>query len=184
MEATNTDLHFHWVEKARSNDRTAQFELYKLYSKAMLNVSFRMVNNIEEAEDILQESFVSAFRNLDNYRGDSTFGSWLKRIVINNSLNLLRKNKLDFSDVDECGDIENSEDHSSLSGLDVNQIKLTISELPDGFRAVLSLYLLEGYDHREIADILDISESTSKSQYNRAKKKLRTMLKEKYGYER
>ncbi len=184
MEATKTDLHFHWVEKARGNDRTAQFELYKLYSKAMLNVSCRIVNNVEEAEDVLQESFVSAFRNLDNYRGDSTFGSWLKRIVINNSLNLLRKNKLDFSDVDEYEDKEGVEEPDILCDLDVSQIKLTISELPDGFRTVLSLYLLEGYDHREIADILDISESTSKSQYNRAKKKLRTMLKEKYGYER
>lgn len=94
MELAITDLHQALVERAKKNDRGAQFELYKLYSKAMLNVSNRIVNNIEEAEDVLQESFILAFKNIKNYRGDSTFGSWLKRIVVNNSINILRKKQI------------------------------------------------------------------------------------------
>lgn len=184
LEALNTDLHYHLVEKARSNDRKAQFELYQLYSKAMLNVSCRIVNDLAEAEDVLQESFVAAFKNLEKYRGDSTFGSWLKRIVVNNSINVLRKKKMEFDDL-EGADIKESDEDTDLDlGIGVDHIKSGIECLPDGFRTVLSLYLLEGYDHREIGGILNISESTSKSQYNRAKKKLRTILKEKYSYER
>lgn len=184
MELAITDLHQPLVERAKKNDRGAQFELYKLYSKAMLNVSNRIVNNIEEAEDVLQESFISAFKNVKNYRGDSTFGSWLKRIVVNNSINVLRKNKFEFSELDEFDDTDYEENNTDYSELSVDLIKSAIEMLPQGFGMVLSLYLLEGYDHREIAEIMSISESTSKSQYNRAKKKLRGILKEKYSYER
>lgn len=184
MEAINTDLHYHLVEKARLDDRKAQFELYQLYSRAMLNVSYRIVNNLEEAEDVLQESFISAFKNLGKYRGDSTFGSWLKRIVVNNSINMIRKRKMEFDDL-EADDVKEVFEQDNIDpGIGVDQIKIGIECLPDGFRTVLSLYLIEGYDHREIGEILNISESTSKSQYNRAKKKLRTILKEKYSYER
>jgi RNA polymerase sigma factor (sigma-70 family) len=183
LELAITDLHQALVERAKKNDRGAQFELYKLYSKAMLNVSNRIVNNIEEAEDVLQESFILAFKNIKNYRGDSTFGSWLKRIVVNNSINILRKNKFEFTDIDEFDDSKYGEDNTDYSELSVNQIKAAVEMLPHGFGMVLSLYLLEGYDHREIGKIMGISESTSKSQYNRAKKKLRGILKEKYGYE-
>jgi len=184
LELAITDLHQPLVERAKKNDRGAQFELYNLYSKAMLNVSNRIVNNIEEAEDVLQESFISAFKNINNYRGDSTFGSWLKRIVVNNSINVLRKNKFEFSDIEEFDDSEYGEDKTDYSGLTVKQINSAIEMLPQGFGMVLSLHLIEGYDHREIGEIMVISESTSKSQYNRAKKKLRGILKEKYGYER
>ena len=142
------------------------------------------MNSAEEAEDILQESFISAFKNISNYRGDSTFGSWLKRIVINNSINVLRKNKLEFAEEEEkLPDIVDDSDEQ-ISDLTIDQIRSAIEVLPDGFRAVLSLYLLEGYDHKEIGEILGISESTSKSQFNRSKRKLREILKEKYHYER
>ncbi|MFY0652921.1 MAG: RNA polymerase sigma factor [Cyclobacteriaceae bacterium] len=175
-------MHQELVELASANDRSAQFELYQLYSKAMLNVSFRIVNDRDEAEDVLQESFIAAFKSIRNYRGESSFGSWLKRIVVNNSLNVLKRNRFEFSDIDEFEEVGEEEIETEL--LDVNQIKTAIAQLPGGFRTVLSLYLLEGYDHREIGEILEISESTSKSQYNRAKKKLRSILKENYQYER
>lgn len=185
MEAGITDIHFHLVEKARSNDRESQFELYKLYSKGMLNVSYRIVGNVEEAEDVLQDSFISAFKNLKNYRGDATFGSWLKRIIINNSLTVVKKKRLEVSDIDEYGDeyFEDSENEIFEHELDIDKVKSAIDLLPKGFKMVLTLYLLEGYDHKEIGEILDISESTSKSQFNRAKKKLRIILKEMYNYD-
>ena len=186
MEAGKTDIHYHLVEKARKNDRESQFELYKLYSRGMLNVSCRIVGNVEEAEDVLQESFTSAFNKIHNYRGDSTFGSWLKRIVVNNSLTIIKKRKFEMSDVDELGEEDFNHDDTEYreDELDIDKVKSAINLLPKGFKMVLSLYLLEGYDHKEIGEIMNISESTSKSQFNRAKKKLRMILKEQYDYER
>jgi len=150
----------------------------------MLNVSFRIVNNMEEAEDVLQESFVSAFKNIHSYRGDATFGAWLKRIVINSSLNLLKKRKVDFVEMDAAAPIPDALEDIPTSHLSVSQIKGAMADLPDGFRSVFSMYLLEGFDHKEIAGILNITESTSKSQYNRAKRKMQLLLKERYSYER
>ena len=186
MEAGKIDIHIHLVEKARKNDRESQFELYKLYSRGMLNVSYRIVGNIEEAEDVLQESFTNAFNKIDKYRGESTFGSWLKRIVVNNSLTVVKKRKFETSDIDDLdhGAFFEDEDEYLDDELDIDKVKSAINLLPKGFKMVLSLYLLEGYDHKEIGDIMEISESTSKSQFNRAKKKLRLILKEKYSYER
>lgn len=184
MEIGNKDIHFHLVERAKHNDGAAQHELYNLYAKAMLNVSFRILNNREEAEDVLQEAFVSAFRNIGNYRGDSTFGAWLKRIVINSSLNLIKKRKADFVDVDSAAAIEDESEQGTDEVLSIEKIKAALADLPSGFRTVMSLYLFEGYDHKEIAEIMQITESTSKSQYNRAKKKMQVLLKERYSYER
>lgn len=152
----------------------------------MLNVSYRIVGNVEEAEDVLQESFTSAFNKIHNYRGDSTFGSWLKRIVINNSLTAIKKKKFEMFNVNKL-DNENFNDNEPEymnDELNIDKVKNAINLLPKGFKIVLSLYLLEGYDHKEIGEVLDISKSTSKSQFNRAKKKLRLILKEKYNYER
>lgn len=144
----------------------------------MYNVGYRIVNNEEEAEDVLQEAFISAFRNLEFYRGDATFGAWLKRIVVNKAINYLKKRQLDRLPEDDRFDVREEEvvddlDHFPYS---VGQVRAAIERLPDGYRAVLSLYLLEGYDHGEIGEILGISESTSKSQFNRSKKKLKAIL--------
>lgn len=179
MVPLNSEL----VEKCLQNDRKAQYELYEKYSKAMYNLAVRMVNDLDEAEDVLQESFIKAFRNLKSFKGDSTFGAWLKRIVINQSLNHLRKRRQlqavadDFSE-DIESETQQEDEQLSISEelLEVEKIRKAIHQLPDGFRVVFTLYLLEGYDHQEIADILEISVSTSKSQYNRAKKKLRQLL--------
>lgn len=186
MEAGTKDIHHHLVQDARKNNRESQFELYKLYSRGMLNVSYRIVGNTEEAEDVLQDSFTSAFKNIHNYRGDATFGSWLKRIVVNNSLTVIKKRKFELSDIDDIGDdsFMEPETEAFADELDIDKVKSAIDLLPKGFKMVLSLYLIEGYDHKEIGEILNISESTSKSQFNRAKKKLRTILKEIYDYER
>ncbi len=143
----------------------------------MFNVAYRITRNEPEAEDVLQDAFISAFRNLDTYRGDATFGSWLKRIVVNKAINALNKNKYETISDDEQWDVaEEVKVTEYREGLTVERVKNCIEKLPDGYRTVLSLYLLEGYDHQEIAQILGISESTSKSQLNRARAKLKEML--------
>lgn len=144
----------------------------------MFNVGFRITRSEEDAEDVLQEAFISAFRNLENYRGEATFGAWLKRIVVNKALNALNKRKHEsIPDDDEQWDVAEDESPAEYrEDLTVERVKQGIQKLPDGYRTVLSLYLLEGYDHQEIGEILGISESTSKSQLNRAKSKLKDLL--------
>lgn len=166
------------------NQGAAQQELYNLYVKAMLNVSFRIVNDRDEAEDVIQEAFIKVFKNIGSYRGDATFGAWVKRIVVNASINVLKKKKLELVEMGEADEAVSEEDDSYDSELSVTAIKSAILNLPDGFRSVITLYLLEGYDHKEIGVILGVTESTSKSQYNRAKKRLKEILKENYHYER
>jgi len=146
----------------------------------MYNTCLRITNNEMEAEDVLQESFVSAFKNLASYRGTASFGSWLKRIVVNNAINLVKKRRLDFQPMENTTDYEDRADEIGDRDLiyEVDEVKVCIDMLPSGYRTVLSLYLLEGYDHKEIAGILGVTESTSKSQFNRSKKKLREILKE------
>ncbi len=145
----------------------------------MYNLAYRMMNNREDAEDILQESFTEAFKKLKSFRYESTFGSWIKSIVINKSINQLRKRKLVFASDDFIDEpLEEEDNNPDLKG-DMQKVFDSIQKLPSGYRLVLTLYLLEGYDHKEIASILDISESTSKSQYLRAKLRLKQLLMEK-----
>jgi len=143
----------------------------------MYNVGYRITGNEEDAEDVLQEAFVSAFKNLNNYRGDSSFGSWVKKIVINKAINLLKKRKWELMPENEEFDVPAEEPEQEYRPeLQVETVRNAIMQLPDGYRSVLSMYLLEGYDHQEIAEIMGITESTSKSQLNRAKAKLRELL--------
>jgi len=173
------DIHRPVIERCREGDRKAQYEIYKLYSKAMFNVSVRITNNIAEAEDVLQEAFLSAFQNIQSYKWEASFGSWLKKIVVNQSISVLRKRRLEMSPIEEEKDIEDEienfdEDEINLK---VDVVKMAMKQLPEGFRLVLSLYLFEGYDHAEIGLILEITETTSKTQYMRAKKRLLEIMK-------
>lgn len=181
MAQRKIDHHSNLVLRLRENDRQAQFEIYRLYNVAMYNTALRIVQDTAEAEDVLQEAFLAAFTKIGLYKGDATFGAWLKRIVVNKSINAVNKRKASLISMDEVSseglpepaDEQASDDHVVWN---VDQIARAINDLPDGYRIVFSLYLLEGYDHREIASILGISEGGSKSQYNRAKKKLREIL--------
>ena len=170
------------IEQSIAHDRKAQHEIYKKYAKAMYNICLRILNDSAEAEDALQEAFLKAFRNLEGFSGESTLGAWLKRIVVNQCLNQLKKRKLDAISMDDVG-FEEPETDAIIDdrglNLTVEKVRWAIQELPDGFRTIFSLYLLEGYDHQEIAQIMGISASTSKSQYSRAKAKLREILKRK-----
>jgi RNA polymerase sigma factor (sigma-70 family) len=172
------NIHDELIARCRAGDRSAHYQLYKLYSKSMFNVGYRITRSEEEAEDVLQEAFINAFRNLDSYRGDATFGAWLKRIVVNKAINALNKRKHEtIPDDDEQWDVAEEEAVPEYrEDLTVERVKESIEKLPDGYRTVLSLYLLEGYDHQEIGEILGITESTSKSQLNRAKNKLKELL--------
>lgn len=170
------------VERCKKGERRAQEILYKQYYKAMYNVSFRLLNNKFEAEDVMQEAFLSAFLKIQAYRGEVTFGSWLKRIVINKSIDVLRTRKVVFEEVTEKTEgkaLQEKDDEADPKeiAMTISRIREAMEMLPDGFRVVLSLFLFEGYDHMEIAQILNISESTSRSQLARAKKRLADMLK-------
>ena len=144
----------------------------------MFNICYRILNNREEAEDMLQESFNEAFLKLKSFRYESSFGAWLKRIVINKCINAIKKKKPDIIFTDDIHNheaIDETIDYNDIK-MNVEKIHNAIEQLPDGYRMIFSLYLLEGYDHAEIAQILNISESTSKSQYLRAKLKIKELL--------
>lgn len=145
----------------------------------MFNVAMRITKDYMDAEDVLQEAFVRAFRSLGSFKEESTFGAWLKRIVINTSINFLNKRKDIWADIDKHA-VEMPEETSPepSPAWDMETIRKKILQLPEGYRVVFNLYLVEGYDHTEIGSILNISEATSKSQYHRAKKKLRELLEE------
>ena len=131
-----------------------------------------------EAEDVMQEAFLSAFKKIETYKGEVSFGAWLKKIVVNRSLDYLKKRKVHFEEVNEKT-TQISDYQMGTKDIDVQMIKDAIRELPDGYRVVLSLYLIEGYDHDEISQILEISNSSSRTQLLRAKNKLRVILKDK-----
>ncbi|HHM21191.1 MAG TPA: sigma-70 family RNA polymerase sigma factor [Bacteroidetes bacterium] len=157
-------------------DRKAQFDLYRLYSQAMYNVCLRMVNDELDAEDLLQQSFVDVFTKMNSFRYESSIGAWIKRIVINNCINFLKKRRLKTQSLDDSFYQVADEQPFDLQRVNVKAINKAISQLPEGYRVVFCLYLFEGYDHQEIGQILGISEATSKSQFSRAKKKLRSLL--------
>jgi RNA polymerase sigma-70 factor (ECF subfamily) len=136
-----------------------------------------MMNSREEAEDMLQESFADAFHHLSEYRFESSFGSWLKRITINRCINSLKKRKAQLVTVENVPDTpDNENDEMEVPGLTISKIQEAMATLPEGYRIVFSLYLLEGYDHSEISQILGVSEATSKSQYCRAKQKIKELV--------
>jgi len=183
VEAAFINLHQDLLDGCKTGDQRAQFQIYKLYYKAMYNTSLRIVNDPMEAEDVMQESFLSAFEKIDTYSGTVSFGAWLKKIVINRSLDALSRRKAIFEDIESHIGIrdESSDDilRKEEADIRVEEVKEAINRLPDGYRIILSLYLLEGYDHDEIGEILSISSSTSRSQLSRAKQKLVAELKKK-----
>ncbi len=147
----------------------------------MYNTALRIVNTAFEAEDIMQESFLAAFDKLDSFEGKVSFGAWLKRIVINRSLDAVRKRKLQFESIDDTEtDIaapeENSDDERNNAKEQIARIIAALPQLADNYRIVFSLYYLEGFDHQEIAQILDIRESTSRSQLTRARQRVLQLI--------
>ena len=164
-----------------SGNQSAQLEVYNRYYKAMFNASLRIVKDRFEAEDIMQDSFLSAFTKLDSLKDTKTFGPWLKRIVINNSIYHYKKNSK-YSNVpldDVIYKVEESSDSPGdpeLTNLKVNQVLETMNELKENYRICLNLHLIEGYDYEEISEILNISQANCRTMISRAKESLRQKL--------
>lgn len=166
------------VKKCLNGNPQAPGLLYKKYVKAVYSNIIRIVVDNNDAEDCLQETFIKVFSKLHTYKGESTLGAWIKRIAINVSLNHLRSKKNLFapSSEDRVFVDPASPNETETTQLNVKRIHEEIKKLPNGCRVVFSLFMLEGYQHKEIAEILKISESTSKSQYQRARKLLQERL--------
>ena len=178
----NKFLQSRLIDECKKNNRKAQLQLYDMYCKAMYNTAFNFVKEPAIAEDIAQEAFIKAFQNLNSFSGEVTFGAWLKRIVINGSLDWLKKRKLTIVSINsqkvQVADEDNWEVDDNTT---VEQVKSAIQQLPEKYQVVVKLFLLEGYDHQEISQILNISEVSSRSQLHRGKNKLKELLKQ-YNY--
>jgi RNA polymerase sigma factor (sigma-70 family) len=182
LELTASMYYDDLVERCKQGSSLGCKALYMQYAKAMFNTSLRIVNNAADAEDIVQESFSDAFRNIRRFNYQSTFGAWMKRIVINKSINHLRDKKMKLVDINQTNisELENEEepDEEKIQ-FKVEEIKKAVSMLPDGYRTVFTLNAFEGYDYEEIAEILKISSTTARTQYHRAKKQVLFFIKRK-----
>ena len=160
-----------------NNDPSAQRELYNRYSPKMLSVCYRFSNSREDAEDMLQEGFIKIFTQIHTFQNKGAFEGWIRRIIVHTCINFLKKNKKFSNSIDlDQGDYLEVKEETVPSVMQARQIIECIRLLPIGYRTVLNLYALEGYSHKEIGDMIDIEESTSRSQYTRAKAMLETIL--------
>jgi len=178
LQTGQKSIHTYLILKSQEGDRRAQNELFKLYADAMYNICRRMMGDEDDAKDVLQDSFIHAFTKIKGLRNIETFSAWIKRIVINHCINALKKKSILVNDIDDEGDfVENEEeDTSSEIKFEAQRILKAIDRISEGCKTVLNLYLFEGYDHKEIAQILNISESASKAQYSKARAKVRKIL--------
>ena len=176
---TQNDVIDGLIKDCIAGNRSAQYRLYKLYSAAMFNICIRMVNDKTEAEDLLQEIFLKVFGDIGKFRGDCTFGVWVKRITINHCLSWLRKRKLAFDDLGQVPEESLAEDAFEEDSITPEMVHESIKSLPDSCRIIFVMHQMEDYKHREIAAMLGVSESTSKSQFQHARKLLQNDLKKK-----
>lgn len=172
-----TCTHQELIERCKRGDREAQFDLYRMYCKTTYNTLLRMVRHVHDAEDLLQSTFIEVFTKIDTFRQESTLGAWIKRIAINKAINFLKSRRVVFEGFGPFDDRAEMLEEDNDMVLSVERINQAIQALPDGYRTVFVLYAVEGYDHEEISEILGISETTSKSQYSRARARLRQWLK-------
>ncbi|WNH12120.1 RNA polymerase sigma factor [Thalassobellus suaedae] len=168
------------IEKCKQNNRKAQVQLYNQYCDGMYVVAKRFLKNTHDAEDVVQEAFIKAFTKLHQYKAEVTFGAWLKRIVVNKSIDFL-KSKKQLIELEEVHlkviDIESDDKWLVDDAITINEAKSAIDKLPEKYQYVVMLYLIEGYDHQEISEILNISEVASRTQLSRGKTKLQELLK-------
>ncbi len=157
---------------------SAQMQIYKLYYKAMYNTSLRILKDEFEAEDMMQEAFLTAFTKLESFKGEVAFGAWLKRIVINKSLTQLKKNnKYNEVKLEVVYEAQTeTEEAVNYAGLDTKRVLETLKSLKDNYRVVLTLHLIEGFDYEEIAELLNYTNENVRTTISRAKKKLKQML--------
>ena len=170
------------IEQCKNNNRKAQMQLYNQYCNGMYVVANRFVKDSMEAEDIVQESFIKAFKRLEQFKAEVTFGAWLKRIVINTSIDTLKAKKQRLVELEDVHlkVVDTNTDNNWMvdDSISINEIKIAIETLPEKYKYVLMLFLIEGYDHQEISEILSISQVASRTQLSRGKVKLQELLKE------
>ncbi|MDJ0645694.1 MAG: sigma-70 family RNA polymerase sigma factor [Flavobacteriaceae bacterium] len=170
------------IDECKKNNKKAQLQLYDMYCKAMYNTAFNFVKDEAVAEDMTQEAFIKAFQGITTFSGEVSFGAWLKRIVINGCLDWLKKRKLTIVSMNHQKiQVANEDNWEVDDNTTIANIKNAISQLPEKYKVVVKLFLLEGYDHQEISQILNISEVSSRSQLHRGKNKLKELLKH-YNY--
>lgn len=177
MQASPEELAL--IQRCQIGDARAQATVYNQYARAMYNTALRLCRHEEDARDVLQEAFLQVFRQMHTFRNESTLGAWIKRIVINHGINAVKRRRLNLVEQDEANlKADESQDNTddAYKTWQVEQVRQAIQQLSDGYRTVFSLYLMEGYDHKEISDILGISEATSKSQYSRARQRVREWI--------
>ncbi|MDR1200224.1 MAG: sigma-70 family RNA polymerase sigma factor [Tannerellaceae bacterium] len=165
------------IEGCRKGNRLAQKELYETYSRKMMGVCLRYTNDRETARDLLQDGFVKVYTSIDSYTGIGSFEGWMRKIFVNCALEYLRKSDVlrEAIDLDNTTELANP-DSSVVSNMSANELLTLIGELPTGFRTVFNLFAIEGFSHKEIGELLDITESTSRSQYTRAKQLLQRKI--------
>ncbi|MFT7901088.1 RNA polymerase sigma factor [Tenacibaculum ascidiaceicola] len=177
MKSTK-QLHQSVIDACKNNDAKAQMQLYDLYCDAMYTVALRYVKDSFTAEDVMQEAFIKAFKNIDSYKEGVAFGAWLKRIVINQSIDYLKKRKLELVSInEEITTVVDDDNWNVASTISYQDIVNCIQQLKEKYRVVLTLFLLEGYDHGEISQILGISEVSSRTHLLRGKRQVQEQLK-------
>lgn len=179
LEPGQQSIHKYLVVRCKEGDRRAQNELYRIFANAMFNICRRMMGSEEDGRDVMQESFIDAFTKMHKLREEVTFSAWLKRIMVNNCINALRKRKLEAFNLEDDFDLPDEDDSWVKDDFTTNEAKKVmkaIDHISEGCRTVLNLYLFEGYDHKEIGQILSISEAASKSQYSKAKARIRKLI--------
>lgn len=172
-------FHIELVEKCKANDRQAQLKLYRQYCDGMFGVAMRFLKNADDAEDVLQESFIKAFQRIHQFKGEVTFGAWLKRIVVNGSIDFLKSKHQRTEELDEnYMHVAEEDDWSVEKSISLEQVKAAIEELPGKYKYVVQLFLVEGYDHSEISQVLGISDTASRTRLLRGKAQLKEKLKD------
>jgi RNA polymerase sigma factor (sigma-70 family) len=169
------------IQGCLQQDRTSQKQLYSEFAEVMLGVCYRYTKSVADAEDVMQEAFVKVFKNLQQYKGDGELGAWIRRIMVNTALNYLKRNSkyqgdLSFDNVT----LHPVADDDPQMLLDTRELVNLLRQLPAGYQLIFNLHAIEGYTHVEIGQLLGISESTSRSQYSRARALLITWIKKSY----
>ncbi len=177
MVVTDNAIDFDLIEKCIVNDRKAQYQFYEKYSPKLYGVCMRYAKTGIDAEDILQEGFIKVFKFLKDYRGEGSFEGWLRKIMVTTAMNFYKKKNLFSRDIEpETIKIPFRNDHEILAAMSHKELLSFIHELPEGYRMVFNLNTIEGYSHKEIGEIMQISVNTSKSQLSRAKSSLRKRI--------
>jgi RNA polymerase sigma-70 factor (ECF subfamily) len=165
------------IEGCLKMNAKSQRELYQRFNGKMMAVCRRFAGDLAEAEDMLQEAFIKVFTNIEQYRFEGSLEGWIRRIVVHSALEVLRKRLIRFSDIDGEAETLSSPDTDAFDALSAAELMKLICDLPDGYRVVFNLYVVEGYDHNEIANLLNISASTSRSQLLKARRALQEHIK-------